>query len=208
MGDRRGSHPAEWLSADDRAGLPCCRASMASCRRGPSIFSSFSSPVWRRPRPCSACWRTAPTCTRRPDRGSAGRGCTKRGADPSRRRARGRGLASLYELAVQRRRSTSTGWRRAVRCLECARGAVRRPGMLWPVARRSARLGRLRRRQPWTAAAGRRALSAGRLSSTLFPTFMALAVVLPRRAVTPLVTVWALAQGLVAALFFTWRPLF
>ena len=51
-------------------------------------------------------------------------------------------------------------------------------------------------------------LSMGRLSSTLFPMFLALAAVLPRRAVTPLITVWALAQGLVAALFFTWRPLF
>ena len=51
-------------------------------------------------------------------------------------------------------------------------------------------------------------LSMGRLTSTLFPVFLALAVILPRRAVTPLVTAFALGQGLAAALFFTWRPLF
>jgi hypothetical protein len=51
-------------------------------------------------------------------------------------------------------------------------------------------------------------LSMGRLSSTLFPVFLALAAVLPRRAVTPLVTVWAIGQGIVAALFFTWRPFY
>jgi hypothetical protein len=81
--------------------------------------------------------------------------------------------------------------------------------MLWPVARRvgvAAAVFVIVNLGPPLLAGG--LLSAGRLSSTLFPTFMALAVVLPRRAVTPLVTVWALAQGLVAALFFTWRPLF
>jgi len=51
-------------------------------------------------------------------------------------------------------------------------------------------------------------LSMGRLSSTLFPVFLALPAVLPRRAITPLVTVWAIGQGLVAALFFTWRPFY
>lgn len=51
-------------------------------------------------------------------------------------------------------------------------------------------------------------LSMGRLTATLFPIFLALAAVLPPRAVTPVVTLFALGQGLAAALFFTWRPLF
>jgi hypothetical protein len=51
-------------------------------------------------------------------------------------------------------------------------------------------------------------LSMGRLTATLFPLFLALAASLPPRMVTPLVTAFALGQGLAAALFFTWRPLF
>jgi hypothetical protein len=51
-------------------------------------------------------------------------------------------------------------------------------------------------------------LSMGRLTATLFPVFLALAVVVPQRAITPLVTAFAIGQGLAAALFFTWRPLF
>jgi hypothetical protein len=51
-------------------------------------------------------------------------------------------------------------------------------------------------------------LSMGRLTSTLFPLFLALALVLPRRAVAPLIIAFAIAQGLAATLFFTWRPLF
>jgi hypothetical protein len=51
-------------------------------------------------------------------------------------------------------------------------------------------------------------LSMGRLTATLFPVFLALAAVLPPRAVTPLVTAFAIGQGLAAVLFFTWRPLF
>jgi hypothetical protein len=51
-------------------------------------------------------------------------------------------------------------------------------------------------------------LSMGRLTATLFPLFLALAAVLPPRAVTPVVTLFALGQGLTTALFFTWRPLF
>ena len=37
---------------------------------------------------------------------------------------------------------------------------------------------------------------------------LALAAMAPPRAVTPLVTGFAVGQGLAAALFFTWRPLF
>lgn len=51
-------------------------------------------------------------------------------------------------------------------------------------------------------------LSMGRLTSTLFPLFLALAASAPPRAVTPLVTAFAIGQGLAAALFFTWHPLF
>jgi hypothetical protein len=51
-------------------------------------------------------------------------------------------------------------------------------------------------------------LSMGRMTSTLFPMFLALAAILPARLVTPTVTAFALGQGLVATLFFTWRPLY
>ena len=51
-------------------------------------------------------------------------------------------------------------------------------------------------------------LSLGRMTSTLFPIFIALAAVLPEAFVTPVVLSFAVAQGLVAALFFTWRPMF
>lgn len=51
-------------------------------------------------------------------------------------------------------------------------------------------------------------LSMGRFTSTLFPMFLALAAVLPRPLVVPIVMLFALVQGLVAALFFTWRPMF
>jgi hypothetical protein len=51
-------------------------------------------------------------------------------------------------------------------------------------------------------------LSLGRMTSTLFPIFLALAAVLPRRAVMPLVVAFAIAQGLIAVLFYTWRPMF
>jgi hypothetical protein len=81
--------------------------------------------------------------------------------------------------------------------------------MLWPVFRR---LGLawgvfvLANVLPPLMAGG--VLSMGRLTSTLFPLFLALALVLPRRAVAPLVIASAIAQGLAAVLFFTWRPLF
>jgi hypothetical protein len=81
--------------------------------------------------------------------------------------------------------------------------------MLWPVARR---LGFafaafvVVNVVPPMFAGG--VLSMGRLTATLFPVFIALAAVLPPRAVTPLVTAFAIAQGLAAVLFFTWRPLF
>jgi hypothetical protein len=51
-------------------------------------------------------------------------------------------------------------------------------------------------------------LSMGRLTATLFPLFLALAATTSPRAVPLLVTAFAIGQGLAAALFFTWRPLF
>lgn len=51
-------------------------------------------------------------------------------------------------------------------------------------------------------------LSIGRLTSTLFPIFLALAVLIPRTAVPAWCTAFAVGQGLAAALFFTWRELF
>jgi hypothetical protein len=51
-------------------------------------------------------------------------------------------------------------------------------------------------------------MSMGRLSSTLFPVFLALAAVLPSRAVAPVVALFALLQGLATVLFYTWRGLY
>jgi hypothetical protein len=80
---------------------------------------------------------------------------------------------------------------------------------LWPVWRR---LG-----LPWVAfivinmvpplfAGG--LLSIGRLSATMFPVFIALAGTLPPRSVPAVIAAFAMMQGLVAALFFTWRSLY
>jgi hypothetical protein len=52
------------------------------------------------------------------------------------------------------------------------------------------------------------ALSLGRVTSTLFPIFIALASMLRPVAVPSWVAAFAIGQGLVAALFFTWRELF
>jgi hypothetical protein len=51
-------------------------------------------------------------------------------------------------------------------------------------------------------------LSIGRSSATMFPLFIGLAAVLPRLWLVPLLIAWALGQGLIATLFFTWRPPF
>jgi hypothetical protein len=51
-------------------------------------------------------------------------------------------------------------------------------------------------------------LSMGRLTSTLFPLFLALALVLPPRAIGPCAVAFGILQGLCAALFFTWRDLY
>jgi hypothetical protein len=51
-------------------------------------------------------------------------------------------------------------------------------------------------------------LSMGRVSSTLFPLFLALATIVPSRSVPAWAAGFGLGQGLCAALFFTWRELF
>jgi hypothetical protein len=48
-------------------------------------------------------------------------------------------------------------------------------------------------------------MSMGRITSTLFPVFIALAAVIPTRRVPAWTTGFALLQGIVAVLFFTWR---
>ena len=51
-------------------------------------------------------------------------------------------------------------------------------------------------------------LSAGRLSSVLFPAFVWLAAAVPARRRTAWIVSFAMLQTLCAALFYTWRPLF
>lgn len=51
-------------------------------------------------------------------------------------------------------------------------------------------------------------LSMGRLTSTLFPVFLALAALAPPRTIPGWTAAFGIGQGLCAALFFTWRALF
>ena len=51
-------------------------------------------------------------------------------------------------------------------------------------------------------------LSMGRLTSTLFPLFLALASLLPARAAVACAAAFGVLQGFAAALFFTWRELY
>jgi Mannosyltransferase (PIG-V) len=51
-------------------------------------------------------------------------------------------------------------------------------------------------------------LSTGRFSSVLFPAFIWLAAVTRPSAAAAFLAVFAVGQGLIAALFFTWRPMF
>jgi hypothetical protein len=81
--------------------------------------------------------------------------------------------------------------------------------MLWPVLRRlgpALALFILINVVPPMLAGG--VLSLGRLSSTLFPAFIALAAISSPRLTQALVIAFAIGQGLAAAIFFTWRPLF
>jgi hypothetical protein len=81
--------------------------------------------------------------------------------------------------------------------------------MVWPVVRRTGvacGVLVLVNVVPPLAAGG--VLSMGRVTATIFPLFLALAAIVPARAVTTLVTAFAVGQALAAILFFTWRPLF
>jgi len=51
-------------------------------------------------------------------------------------------------------------------------------------------------------------ISAGRLTSVLFPAFMWLAAVLPGRHASGWIATFAALQAFNAALFYTWRPLY
>jgi hypothetical protein len=88
-------------------------------------------------------------------------------------------------------------------------GVIFALAMVWPVARKlgpALALFIVINVIPPMLAGG--ALSMGRLTSTLFPIFIALAAIVSPRTVPHLVTTFAILQGLAAALFFTWRPLF
>jgi hypothetical protein len=82
-------------------------------------------------------------------------------------------------------------------------------GMVWPVVRR---LGlawgvfMLVNLLPPFFAGG--VVSIGRLTSTLFPIFMVLSLLIPPRQVAAWAAAFGIGQGLVAALFFTWRELY
>lgn len=51
-------------------------------------------------------------------------------------------------------------------------------------------------------------LSMGRMTSVLFPTFLWMGAAVPPAYRTPVVVAFAMMQGLSAAMFFTWRPMF
>jgi hypothetical protein len=51
-------------------------------------------------------------------------------------------------------------------------------------------------------------MSIGRMTSVLFPAFLWLGAATPARHVPALIAVFCMLQGLVAILFFTWRPVF
>ena len=81
--------------------------------------------------------------------------------------------------------------------------------MIWPVARRLGAawaLYILLIVVPPIFAGG--ALSLGRMTSTLFPIFLALGAILPSRSVPGWAVAFAILQGLCAAMFYTWRELF
>ena len=51
-------------------------------------------------------------------------------------------------------------------------------------------------------------LSMGRLTSTLFPVFLACGMSMPPRLATAATVGFAVVQGLLAALFYTWRGVY
>ena len=82
-------------------------------------------------------------------------------------------------------------------------------GLLWPVARRAGiayALFVIVNLAPALASGG--LMSIGRFTSTLFPLFFALASLVPERHLTSVIVGFSVLQGLIAVLFFTWRPPF
>lgn len=82
-------------------------------------------------------------------------------------------------------------------------------GLVWPVARRigpAYAVFMLANLLPPLVQGG--LLSMGRFTATLFPQFLALALLVPDERRTNWIIAFGIAQGLVAAVFFTWRPLF
>jgi hypothetical protein len=51
-------------------------------------------------------------------------------------------------------------------------------------------------------------LSMGRVTSILFPVFLWMGAVVPPRHRTAWIAAFAMLQGFVAVMFFTWRPLY
>jgi hypothetical protein len=51
-------------------------------------------------------------------------------------------------------------------------------------------------------------LSMGRMTSTMFPLFLAMSLIVGEQRRVPWLLAFALLQGLLAAMFFTWRPVF
>lgn len=88
-------------------------------------------------------------------------------------------------------------------------GVVLAAAMLWPIAKHAGfayALFVIVNLLPAIASGG--LMSAGRFTSTLFPIFFGLAVVFPPRYLPALLVGFSLLQGLIAVLFFTWRPPF
>lgn len=88
-------------------------------------------------------------------------------------------------------------------------GAALAFAMLWPIARRAGVAYALLvvvNLVPAILSGG--LMSVGRFTSTLFPVFFALAGFVPERHVTSVIVAFSVLQGLVAVLFFTWRPPF
>ena len=82
-------------------------------------------------------------------------------------------------------------------------------GLVWPVARRigaAYAVFMLANLLPPLVQGG--LLSMGRFTATLFPQFLALALLIPGERRANWIVAFGIGQGLVAAVFFTWRPLF
>jgi hypothetical protein len=90
-----------------------------------------------------------------------------------------------------------------------ALGAIFAIATMWPVARRlGAAYGLFMALNVFPALADGGLLSAGRLSSVLFPAFIWLAAAVPSGQRPVWIATFAALQAFGAALFYTWRPLF